>query len=208
MARPGLSALVLSMTACGSTCTGGQETLSACNGTGMCVAGSPTTCVNGCNMSGTLCATPCTVDANCPMGSYCNMGSCDAKLNAGAACGGNNECVSGVCGTAGSGNCCTAACTTGGTCGATGCDATGACVAPGSSTPCGSSCTGSTLTTSSCNGGGGCVANTPTACPGGLICADATSCLATCTPTPGRCMPLTCDEFPSTDPHCVPPGWL
>ena len=34
------------------------------------------------------------------------------------------------------------------------------------------------------------------------------ACLATCTPTPGRCMPLTCDEFPSTDPHCVPAGWL
>jgi hypothetical protein len=66
------------------------------------------------------CSTHCNDDPDCKRDFYCNHGSCDAKLGAGKACGGSNECSSGACqredGMAGDPNgapavCCNEACT-------------------------------------------------------------------------------------------------
>ncbi len=73
-----------------------------------------------------------------------------AKVAAGTACTGNDQCSSGVCDVAGGGHCCAAACSSvGGECGATGCDATGACVFPTTATTC--------MGVEKCDGSGHCV---------------------------------------------------
>ena len=113
-------------------------------------------------------------------------GTTGGLLAAGSPCTSNATCVSGVCGTDGSGRCCASSCsTTDPNCGATGCDDTGACIFPASGTACGSpSCSGNTLTSAgTCNGSGTCAAGTPSACPGHLQCLDATSCATACAST-------------------------
>ncbi len=105
-------------------------------------------------------------------------------LPPGSMCSANSQCVSTVCGIAGSGNCCTAICdTTDAICGATGCDMSGACSYP-SGDFCGTaSCLGGMLTTSDCDGSGACIAGTPVACPNNFACADSTSCKTSCLAT-------------------------
>ena len=104
-------------------------------------------------------------------------------LAAGAACTGDNQCTSGVCGVNGSGNCCTAVCTTGGVCGATGCDSTGACQYPSNATLCGDpACSGNMLTPAPlCDSAGSCSApGAPVACASNLMCASTTACATGC----------------------------
>jgi hypothetical protein len=176
-------------TACGSSCAGGNQlTPSACNGTGMCVAGTPAACAanltcassSACNLS---CGALVTGDTNCVAGYYCDgvgMGACQAKLGAGATCGGADQCTSGVC----NGNCCTGSCA-GGACGATSCSGTGACNYPGSGSTCAMpSCTGSMLTPNTCDGNGGCD-TTAAPCPGSFLCQSATACATGCGTTAG-----------------------
>src|SRR5262249_24251330 len=85
-----------------------------------------------------ICNTACSSagdagDGSCPAGYYCDgvgAGACQQQLVPGAPCSANDQCLSGICGTNGTGNCCTAPCTNGGQCGTTGCSNTGACVYP------------------------------------------------------------------------------
>jgi hypothetical protein len=94
-------------------------------------------------------------------------------------CNQNSDCMSALC--LGS-TCCTGStCGTDATCQGTSCDATGACVYPAGS--CGTpACSANQLTVSSC-AQGACVAGAPSACPGNLTCANATSCRGSCTQT-------------------------
>ncbi len=105
-------------------------------------------------------------------------------LTAGQPCSANGQCVSGICGADGTGNCCTgpACLTSDGGCGATGCDNTGACVYPVTGTTCGSEfCGANKLTPRSCNGAGACVAAGGMTCPNGFGCNQAsTACNTTC----------------------------
>ncbi|MCO6431410.1 MAG: hypothetical protein J5J00_11160 [Deltaproteobacteria bacterium] len=88
--------LPLAGATCGeNTCEAGTQTQFICNSTGSCV-GLPSSC--GLFACGTgFCNTVCTNDSECSSAAYCAGGVCLAKLGAGAACGGSNECVSGMC---------------------------------------------------------------------------------------------------------------
>jgi hypothetical protein len=99
-------------------CVGNVCCNSACNGlcqecgTGACTpidAGTDprsectTTYCNGNNG----CISPCTADAQCKSGNYCNGTSCVAKKGPGVGCGGATECTSGFCT---DGVCCNSTC--------------------------------------------------------------------------------------------------
>ena len=90
----------------------GMLTTDACDGSGACVAGTPTACPGnfGCNSAGMSCNTTCSVAGDCASGFYCNGGSCAAIVTNGA-CTSNAACTSGICGLSGTGNCCTTQCT-------------------------------------------------------------------------------------------------
>jgi len=114
-------------------------------------------------------------------------------------CTGDAQCVSGVCGVDGAGNCCKIACgNTTPPCGATDCDArTGACVFPGSSVTCGVlGCDGDSMSGAGiCNGEGACSVQT-VPCGSGF-----------CDPTGPACCsmptgPLKVDSVTGTDGPC------
>jgi hypothetical protein len=134
----------------------------------------------------TTCKTSCDGQADCAFGAYCDTGThqCVAQL-ANGACTSNNQCLTGICGVHGTGNCCLATCDTSDpTCGATDCDPVSAtCVFPTSSTACGQSgmsCVGSGIVSNACNGMGTC-GPVSTPCPNHFACDDAgVSCLTMC----------------------------
>ncbi len=65
-----------STTNCGTSCSGGIETDSNCNGQGACV-GTAHSCNNlVCTADGTKCKTTCTSDTDCLQGFACTGGSC------------------------------------------------------------------------------------------------------------------------------------
>ncbi len=122
---------------------------------------------------------------NCCAGLTCQSDNiCEPGLPNGAACNGGGQCLSGVCGTTGVGNCCATSCTTGDPiCGATGCDTSGACLYPSNATPCtAGSCSNDIQTNPSlCNGQGTCTPpSTPTTSCAPFLCGT-TTCLTTCT---------------------------
>ncbi len=82
-----------------ASCTGGVfNPADQCNGAGTCVDSGSTLCSPyTCNGGGTGCLTTCTIDGNCVNTHYCSANACVAKKSTGQPCGGNNQCVSGVC---------------------------------------------------------------------------------------------------------------
>ncbi len=148
------------------------------------------------------------------MGSYSSSELLSAFAD-GKSCSWGGECASGFCA---SGVCCNTAC--GGACER--CDVAGkvgVCGAANAGTECGAaaSCTGSTLSARGrCDGTATtCTPPAPTGCAGGLLCADATSCLTKCTKdadcttggcdvTTGLCLVGSSDAGPAVAP--VPEG--
>ncbi len=58
-------------TACGSTCTSGSVTASACDGNGSCVGGAPKSCgAYQCDSAG-ACRTTCSAESDCATGNVC-----------------------------------------------------------------------------------------------------------------------------------------
>jgi hypothetical protein len=107
------------------------------------------------------------------------------------------DCLSGICGVNGTGNCCNSKCVLGGPCGATGCDAiTGDCQYPPTSVACGeASCDGGMFQADGCNGFGSCenlILSTclPFAC-------NPSGCLSTCSSN-ADCVGGYCDRPSST----------
>ena len=195
-----------------ASCTGGVATLAAgCDGAGHCPAPQTQPCAPYlCDSGGTACAGTCTVNADCPAGTFCAGGVCAPTLAAGARCAASGQCASGYCV---DGVCCDVACSgqceacnvpgSVGTCTPTSGAPAGArpaCVDDGS--PCGGLCDGSHRTACtypagpvqcrapSCAGG---VATLATTCDGSGVCPGAqhqtcapytcagTACAGTCT---------------------------
>jgi len=205
-----------------STCTGVTFTpAQSCNGTGSCLAATPSSCdPYVCGASG-ACLTTCSTSADCNAPNTCNGGSC-GKKSAGATCAAPAECQSGFCEQA---ICCGTACT--GTCrscalagslgtcasvaagqdplnqctdqGAAGCGQDGSCNGSGAcrlyaaGTTCvASSCTGSTLTpTRTCNGTGTCQTVTTSSC-GAYTCGTGGTCKTTCASNADCVSPNVC----------------
>ncbi len=120
----------------------------------------------------------------------------------GASCTWNGECASSFCA---SGVCCESACTSEcRRCNLAG--SLGTCAAAPSTTSCGTApgCSGASITgLGKCSGtDDNCVGATATACAGGLVCADATSCLTKCTKD-ADCVLKRCDVATGL---CVPPA--
>jgi hypothetical protein len=77
------------------TCSGTTLTLGAsCDGAGNCPAVMTMTCANGCNLAGNACNVPCSTDAGCPPGNWCDptSGQCQPKKANGQKCGADNQC--------------------------------------------------------------------------------------------------------------------
>jgi hypothetical protein len=174
--------------ACGmDLCSGYLVTKHTCDGQGGCMADTPVACPNNfaCQDT-TTCKTTCNAAGDCAFGSYCDTSThqCVAQL-ANGPCTSNTQCLTGICGIHGTGNCCLTTCdTSDATCGATDCDpVSAACVYPTSTTPCGqsgSSCVDSGIVTNACNGAGACAPNS-TPCDNHYACnAAGTACLTTC----------------------------
>ncbi len=197
-------------TSCGTNvCSGNMLTASDCDGNGNCAVGTPYACPgNLICASATSCLSTCAHDTDCANGYFCSSGTCTMMLSNGASCSANADCVSNLCGLAGTGRCCASACdTTDLVCGATACDDTGACSYPSNSTSCAPPvCAGNTLTISDCDGAGTCVAAQPAVCASNLNCADdRMSCLTSCT-TSTDCV----SGFWCSNSACVPvlqPGY-
>ena len=179
---------------CNSGCTG---TCQACNVPtkfGTCsnvpVGGAPSTGKScspfaTCNGAG-ACATTCATDAQCAGAAYCLGSACVTRKANGLACGSNLECTSGFCA---AGVCCNSACS--GECEACG---TGTCTPKAATVLCGlSGCVGNYLVPKGkCNGTtNACDPQPATACSGALKCANATTCLTTCT-TDADCVSGVC----------------
>jgi hypothetical protein len=174
--------------ACGMiSCSGYLLTMHTCDGQGGCMANTPVACPNNFACQDTMtCKTTCNAASDCAFGSYCDTSThqCVAQL-ANGPCTSNTQCLTGICGIHGTGNCCLATCdTSDATCGATDCDpVTATCVFPTTTTPCGqggSSCVDSGIVTNGCNGMGAC-APFSTPCDNHYACnAAGTACLTTC----------------------------
>jgi hypothetical protein len=169
---------------CGSpSCFGFTLTsIGSCDGTGTCLTGSSAPCPGGfiCADS-TSCDTFCGTDSDCADGTtYCSGGACVPKGTLGA-CTSDDQCLSGLCGTTGVGNCCNAPCNGSGVCGASDCDTSGACVYTPAGTSCGANqgCNGSVFTTAtSCDGAGTCATGNSTDCAAiGDVCDDTLGCV-------------------------------
>ncbi|MBI5515459.1 MAG: hypothetical protein HY909_16890, partial [Deltaproteobacteria bacterium] len=197
-------------TMCGAgSCTGGTETSARfCDGAGNCAAATTRMCPMGCGPMGG-CLAMCTMDSQCPPGSFCDAGMCTPRRPNGGMCTMANQCLSGNCV---DGVCCNTACAgqceacdvTGmaGTCspvmgmphgmrtacGGTapcngacdGTDRTG-CAFPGGMTQCreGMCSMGSATPAGVCDGMGGCTPGMPVSC--GTYTCDGALCRTTCT---------------------------
>jgi hypothetical protein len=177
----------MATTCAAASCTGSTLTATRlCDGSGTCNAPMTSSCgAYNCNAGGTACLTACTLDTQCTAGNYCNGTACVPTKAPGVACSKNSACVSGVCGTTGSGTCCVATCNTiNATCGATACaSGTGACSYPTAGTTgasCKNSCLNGVLTPGSCNGSGSCTTGTAATCAGGFTCANVAACKTAC----------------------------
>ncbi|MBX7197028.1 MAG: hypothetical protein K1X94_33575, partial [Sandaracinaceae bacterium] len=186
------------------SCTAGTEQPPAYCNAGACAAAPPT---KSCGLfaCGTLtCKTSCAVDADCVSTAFCNTttSACEPKKPSGSACTSGSACASGFCA---SGVCCDKACT--GACES--CNASGSvglCQTRPSGTTCGAdACVGSSLTVAAkCDGAATtCPAPAPTACPGGLVCADGKTCKTSCA-TGTDCTSGYCDL--ATGKCGTPPG--
>ncbi len=80
-------------------CFGGTSSPSAsCDGQGTCTLDVPTSCVPyACNNPGTACRTSCVNAGDCHAAYYCVGISCMARLNLGANCSTDNQCLSNAC---------------------------------------------------------------------------------------------------------------
>ena len=188
--------LLCQVPTCSDTVRNGSETDVDCGG-GLCPScGVGHVCrLNGdCGTNlcaGGTCASLAQGQA-CSSNAQCQTGQCVSGVCCGSACNGtcqacsfaqtgqpNGTCAAQFAGTpAPAGQCSpTTACGFTGTCGAG-----GTCAFANTATVCAAaSCSGSTLTPSAtCNGSGTCTPGTAMPCPGGLLCANATSCKTTC----------------------------
>jgi hypothetical protein len=163
--------------ACGTpSCRGNMLTVSTCNAGGTCAPEIPSPCPSHlvCNSAGSACAPPQAT------------GPCSA----------DDECISGICGAAGTGHCCTNACSTNdATCRAVDCDESGACVYPNDHTPCGlgAGCTGATQTdATTCDGKGTCPPPHTKDCSPYKC--GASTCLADCTDDTSCVAGVFCDN--------------
>jgi hypothetical protein len=172
-------------TSCGApTCKDSTLTQESCDGAGACDVGNAACPDNLTCAAGGACKTSCAGDTDCATGFVCIGQACVAPLATGA-CTEAQQCKSGICGIAGTGNCCAAACSNlAPPCGATSCDpGSGACLYPDTTTACGT-------TEESCSQG---VQQNPTLCDGKGSCAPpgttdcfpyecgATACATSCT---------------------------
>jgi hypothetical protein len=171
-----------------ASCNGNTATpASTCNGTGTCVAGAPSNCMNGC--SNGVCTGPCAMDSDCGAAGYCDaQGQCAPKKGNGVVCALPHECLSASCA---DGVCCDALCN-GGACqacsAAKGAVMDGACT-PLNGAPCtdGNKCTDDVCQASQC-------ASTPVMCTA----PDPCHVPGTCDPQSGACSAATAKD-------CAPP---
>ncbi|MDI3291309.1 MopE-related protein [Polyangium sp. 15x6] len=197
-----------------ASCTGNTKVNpDTCNGMGLCQDGGSMSCgAYACN-GGQCEAAPCTNDAQCATGNFCDLmtSTCKPKLAAGATCSGANECSTNFCI---DGVCCLTTCT----------DECKSCAVPGNLGTCTNvpsgqpdanpACQGVQV----CNGSGKCVdtngqpcaANSECltqACVDGVCCNNA--CLGTCNAcstaktggTNGVCTPIPNGQDP--DGECT-----
>ena len=95
--------------ACGATqCVGNLIKGQICDGLGSCGFDSVGTDCAPYVCAANACKDPCTTNADCLNGNFCDKGVCKSKLGNGAACGANADCTSGYCV---DGVCCATACT-------------------------------------------------------------------------------------------------
>lgn len=136
-------------TACAAdSCTGSTLSKSACDSAHACTA-TKSACPNSSICaSASACKSGCTSNADCASGSFCSSGACKPKVDDGAVCAADGDCVNGHCI---SGICCNV-----GTCGACNSCSTGTCKPVVNGTACG--------TGNFCNDG------TCGACPDGSTC--------------------------------------
>ncbi len=191
-----------------ASCTAGVATPAQfCTGAGKCVGGTGALCAPySCGAVG--CKTTCLVDGDCAATHYCGAGACVLKKAKGATCATTSECTSpnqcadGVCCDSACDKACEA-CNLSGSAGvcskvpdgaadvhkkcgtgpcAAGCKA-GACGFKASTETCAAAgCKDGIVTKSAlCSGTDDlCAGATPTPCPDGLACADATACKTKC----------------------------
>ena len=76
---------------CGSACSNGAQTLSACDETGSCAAGPPTSCPNGCGATGACAPGPATCATDCAPYA-CVGGVCAQTCASTSDCSAPNEC--------------------------------------------------------------------------------------------------------------------
>ncbi len=212
-AHGGSCALYSAGTACGdtSTCADGMLTSMQCQ-MGACEhVASP--CPGGlvCD-DATTCKTVCITSADCEHpDAECPGGECIQPD--GSPCNSDEQCMSGICGTSGTGHCCTAACDPiGDPCGAADCGLNGACVFPDSACGDSASCVNATLTSNYCNGMGECGSGPEAdACPDHLVCEDANNCWASCgsndTTGDARCTQGWWCDGAACQPASVIPGF-
>jgi hypothetical protein len=79
---------------------------SLCDGKGVCLPGAKKGCAPAMCI-GDACAPPCAMDADCPMGRWCDAGTCRTQREQGAPCERAAQCGSGFCT---DGVCCNMAC--------------------------------------------------------------------------------------------------
>jgi hypothetical protein len=135
-----------------------------------------------CAADGEACRPSCSMDADCANGGGCTIdGKC--QKGPGETCSAGPDCVSGICGSNGSGRCCTGPCDGGPDTCDRDCDDTGACVFAPATTPCEvSTCAdGNQLEARFCDGGGVCNRQSEIqSCPDNLACEDAADCWSSC----------------------------
>ncbi|MBI2388457.1 MAG: hypothetical protein HYV09_02465 [Deltaproteobacteria bacterium] len=188
---------------CNSPCAGACEACDVAAALGKCsfvppgAPRPPRVCAPSifCGSSG-LCASSCTSDAQCAAGFICISGVCSTRKLDGSTCLNATECSSGNCV---NGICCDKPCF--GECES--CrepGAVGTCKPRPNTATCGpTGCSGSHLVTSgNCSGSDNtCVPGSIAPCAGSLKCANATSCLTSCT-TSADCTTGTCDTTTGT----------
>jgi hypothetical protein len=213
-----------------SSCSDSATAVSqACNSSGACAPGTPMDCTPYLCAAG-ACTTTCANDTDCSPKAFCSPGNkCVPKESASTACTSADQCVTGfcvdgvccdskcdgqcqACDAAGhTGTCTTIAgaphgarqpCDGAHTACAGSCDGAQAtqCSYPPTTTSCGSSCADGLLTPNACNGHGKCIGGQSAACPGGLTCADATSCKTSCS-VDADCAGGVCASGVCTQPH-------